>query len=104
MKRRMKLMFKSYTDQKTFETADASKSKIVELHRTLNEDDIFERITEWKKQAKSIQKFFSNYIDQVETILMSTAATRKADWKLHLAKVEEMLPYFHVHDQYNYGR
>ena len=43
-------------------------------------------------------------MDQVETLLMFTAATRKADWKLHLAKVEEMLPYFHAHDQYNYGR
>ena len=45
-----------------------------------------------------------NYIDQVETLLMFTAATRKADSKLYLAKLEEMLPYFHAHDQYSYGR
>ena len=96
--------YQSYTDQKTNEAANAFKLKIVELHRRLNEDDIFERIIEWKKQAKGIQKFLSNYIDQVETLLMFTAATRKADWKLHLAKVEEMLPYFHAHAQYNYGR
>ena len=77
--------YQSYTDQKTNEAANAFKSKIVELHRRLNEDEIFERIIEWKKQAKGIQKFLSNYIDQVETLLMFTAATRKADWKLHLA-------------------
>ena len=55
---------------------------MVELHRRLNEDGIFERIIERKKQAKGIQKSLSNYIDQVETLLMFTAATRKADWKL----------------------
>ncbi|KAJ8046467.1 hypothetical protein HOLleu_05142 [Holothuria leucospilota] len=35
---------------------------------------------------------------------MFIAATRKGDWKLHLATTEDLLPYFHAHDQYNYGR
>ena len=38
--------YQSYTDQKTNEAVDAFKSKIVELHRRLNKDDIFERIIE----------------------------------------------------------
>ncbi|KAJ8049223.1 hypothetical protein HOLleu_01865 [Holothuria leucospilota] len=35
---------------------------------------------------------------------MFIAATRKGDWKLYLATTEDLLPYFHAHDQYNYGR
>ena len=35
---------------------------------------------------------------------MFTAMTRTSHWKLHLAKIEELLPYFHAHDQYNSGR
>ena len=77
---------------------------MVDLHRRLNENDIFETIIERKKQAKGIQKFLSNYIDKVETLLMFTAATRKADWKLHLTTFEGTLPYSHAHDQYNYGK
>ncbi|KAJ8034055.1 hypothetical protein HOLleu_24474 [Holothuria leucospilota] len=41
---------------------------------------------------------------QVQALLMFIAATRKGDWKLHLATTEDLLPYFHAHDQYNYGR
>ena len=35
---------------------------------------------------------------------MLVAATRMSNWRLHLAKMEELLPYFHAHDQYNCGR
>ena len=41
---------------------------------------------------------------QVKVLLMFTAAIRNADWKLHLSTTEQLLPYFHGHDQYNYGR
>ncbi|KAG1655742.1 hypothetical protein GQR58_024329 [Nymphon striatum] len=41
---------------------------------------------------------------QVKVLLIVTAATRSADWKLHLSTTEELLHYFHAHDQYNYGR
>ena len=37
-------------------------------------------------------------------LLLFIAATRTCNWKLHLAKMEELLPYFHAHDHYNYGR
>ena len=43
-------------------------------------------------------------MDQIETLLMYTEATRTDNWKLHLAKMEELLPYFNAHDQYNYAR
>jgi len=43
-------------------------------------------------------------MDQVQVLLKFIAATRTCNWKLHLAAMEELLPYFHAHDQYNYGR
>ncbi|KAG1715023.1 ABC transporter C family member 8 [Nymphon striatum] len=41
---------------------------------------------------------------KVKVLLIFTAATRRAGWKLHLSTTEELLHYFHAHDQYNYGR
>jgi len=38
-------------------------------------------------------------MDQVQVLLMFTAATRTCNWRLHLAKMEELLPYFHAHDE-----
>ena len=59
---------------------------------------------ERQESGKGIPKFMTNYMNQVMVFLMFVGATRKADWKLHLAKMEELLPYFHAHDQLNYGR
>ena len=59
---------------------------------------------ERQESGKGIPKFMTNYMNQVMVLLMFIGATRKADWKLHLAKMEELLPYFHAHDQLNYGR
>ena len=59
---------------------------------------------ERQESGKGIPKFMTNYMNQVMVFLMFIGATRKADWKLHLAKMEELLPYFHAHDQLNYGR
>ena len=74
------------------------------LNCFLSSTNVFKRITEWKTQSKGIQKFLRNYMTQVQALLMFIAATRKGDWKLHLATTEEMFPYFLAHDQYNYGR
>jgi len=70
----------------------------------LSANDIFGRRNEWKKQVKGISRFLRNYIDQVKNLLMFIAATRSCNWKLHLASMEELLPYFHAHDQYNYSQ
>ncbi|KAG1652168.1 Organic cation transporter protein [Nymphon striatum] len=53
---------------------------------------------------KESNVFLTNYMRQVKVLLIFTAATRSADWKLHLSTTEELLHYFHAHDQYNYGR
>ena len=45
---------------------------------------------------KGVQKFMVNYMNQVQVLLMFIAGTRGADWKLHLTKLEELLPYFHA--------
>ncbi|KAG1650791.1 hypothetical protein GQR58_027738 [Nymphon striatum] len=59
---------------------------------------------QWNRNAKGVQRFLTNYMRQVKVLLIFTAATRSADWKLHLSTTEELLHYFHAHDQYNYGR
>ncbi|KAJ8040903.1 hypothetical protein HOLleu_15346 [Holothuria leucospilota] len=80
------------------------EQQIEAINQQLGSTDVFKRITDWKAQSTGIQKFLTNYMTQVQALLMFIAATRKADWKLHLATTEDLLPYFHAHDQYNYGR
>ena len=80
------------------------QSQMAEMHQTLSACNCFERLNEWKGQAKGISKFLTNYMHQVEVLLMFTAATRTCNWRLYLAKLEELLPYFPAHDQYNYGQ
>ena len=43
-------------------------------------------------------------MNQVEVLLTCIAAIRTCNWRLYLVKMEELLPYFHAHDHYNYGR
>lgn len=95
--------FKLYVN-KTSKGAEAFEEQVNLMHHQLSTSDTFKRMEEWQENGKGIQKFMTNYMNQVMVLLMFIAATRKADWKLHLAKMEEMLPYFHAHDQFNYGR
>lgn len=80
------------------------RSHVATIEQTLSAEGMFELLGKWKHDGKGIQKFLTNYMAQIEVLLMFTAATRTSNWKLHLAKFEELLPYFHAHDQYNYGR
>ncbi len=80
------------------------KNHVAGVQQMLSANTMFERMTEWKESSKGIQRFLTNYMTQVQSLLMFIGATRTCSWKLHLAKVEELLPYFHAHDQYNYGR
>ena len=43
-------------------------------------------------------------MNQVEVLLWCIAAIRTCNWILYLAKIEELLSYFHAHDHHNYGR
>ena len=90
-----------FTDKKVM---NISEEAIRQLHMKLSSNSFFSCIAEWKEYAKGVQKFLLNYMNQVDVLLMFIAGTRGADWKLHLAKMEELLPYFHAHDLYNYGR
>ncbi len=71
---------------------------------TLCHTGVFRQMNEWNEHGKGIQKFLISYMKQVKVLLMFTAAIRSADWELHLSTTERLLPYFHAHDQYNYGR
>ena len=96
--------FGSYADETTDYLPDTFQRQVTEVHQMLSANDIFGRLNEWKKQAKGISRFLTNYMDQVKNLLMFIAATRSCNWKLHFASMEELLPYFHAHDEYNYGR
>ena len=95
--------FKSYINEPSKDTEEFQK-QINLMHHQLMTNDTFKRMEEWQENGKGIQKFLTNYMNQVMVLLMFIAATRKGDWKLHLAKMEELLSYFHAHDQFNYGR
>ena len=90
-----------FTDKKVM---NISEEVIRQLHMKLSSNNFFSCIAEWKGDAKGVQEFLLNYMNQVEVLLMFIVGTQGAGWKLHLAKMEELLPYFHAHDLYNYGR
>ncbi|KAG1676991.1 hypothetical protein GQR58_014037 [Nymphon striatum] len=96
--------FKGYTDGGTDRSSTEFKSHITTLHNILHTSGILTHMDQWNRNAKGVQRFLTNYMRQVKVLLIFTAATRSADWKLHLSTTEELLHYFHAHDQYNYGR
>lgn len=96
--------FRLYADGKKGYNSEQFKSQVHEVQQVLSVSNVFERLNDRKGHVKGIQKFLINYMNQVEVLLTFIAATRTCNWRLHLAKMEELLPYFHAHDHYNYGR
>ncbi|KAG1662607.1 hypothetical protein GQR58_020866 [Nymphon striatum] len=96
--------FKGYTDVGTDWSSTEFKSHITTLHNILHTSGILTHMDQWNRNAKGVQRVLTNYMRQVKVLLIFTAATRSADWKLHFSTTEELLHYFHAHDQYNYGR
>ncbi|KAG1662216.1 hypothetical protein GQR58_021026 [Nymphon striatum] len=92
--------FKGYTDGGTNRSSTEFKSYITTLHNILHTSGILTHMDQWNRNAKGVQRFLTNYMRQVKVLLIFTAD----DWKLHLSTTEELLHYFHAHDQYNYGR
>lgn len=48
--------------------------------------------------------FWVSYLDMVGSLLRFLRGTRNADWDLHLAVVEEIIPWFFSYDHVNYAR
>ena len=48
--------------------------------------------------------YWSSYIDMVQCLLLFLRATREGDWKLHLAFLRQILPWFFAYDRVNYAR
>ncbi|KAG8187105.1 hypothetical protein JTE90_004851 [Oedothorax gibbosus] len=48
--------------------------------------------------------FWVSYLDMVGLLLSFLRATRSANWFLHLAAIEEMIPWFFSYDHVNYAR
>ena len=49
-------------------------------------------------------QFWSSYTDAINIMLRFLRATREGNWKLHLATVRDMLPWFFALDRVNYAR
>lgn len=49
-------------------------------------------------------KYWSSYLDMVQLLLIFIRATRVSDWDLHLATIQEMLPWFFAYNRTNYCR
>ena len=48
--------------------------------------------------------FWSSYIEMVGLLLVFIRATRQSDWKLHIASVRSMLPWYFAYDRTHYSR
>ena len=51
-----------------------------------------------------MMEFWQSYLDTVDLLLCFVRATREGDWKLHLTCIQNMIPWFHAYDHYNYAR
>ena len=51
-----------------------------------------------------MMEFWQLYLDTVDLLLCFVRATREGDWKLHLTCIQNVIPWFHAYDHYNYAR
>ena len=51
-----------------------------------------------------MMEFWQWYLDTVDLLLCFVRATCEEDWKLHLTCIQNMIPWFHAYDYYNYAR
>ena len=51
-----------------------------------------------------LDKFLTQYLEQVESLLDLISACRSADWEGYLAALENIIKYFFAHDLLNYAR
>ena len=83
-----------------------NKEEVKISHQTLN--DIFESIDDkLKVHSEKLEyqgRFFRNYMDMFENLLLFVRASRQGAWELHLSSLNEFVKYFFAHDQLNYAR
>ena len=65
---------------------------------------MYQFFIEKDKSVNPTFEYWSSYIDMVQGLLLFLRATREGDWKLHLASLREILPWFFVYDTVNYAR
>ena len=51
-----------------------------------------------------LSNFWRSYIDLVDILLNMVRASREGNWELHLAAIEQMIPWCFAHDNINYAR
>ena len=68
---------------------------VLTMYQSFIEREILENLT---------LDYRSSYIDTVQGLLLFLRATREGDWKLHLASLHQILPWFFAYDRVNYAR
>ena len=60
---------------------------------------------EWQEKLPPTQRFYADVGGEYGRLAMQLIrADRERDWLLHVATIEEMLPYFHAYDRHHYAR
>ncbi|XP_065182225.1 uncharacterized protein LOC135812936 [Sycon ciliatum] len=80
----------SVTSSSSYQKLEQGYRKHVQLQRT--------------SPASPMAQFWLTYLDMVGLLLQFIRATRTGNWSLHLACIENMLPWFFAYDRQNYSR
>ena len=115
----VRLIWKAFLEASSADECDSALDLVKEFNEvgpTMNLFDITQqdRITAILTMYQSfIEKerlenptfdYWSSYIDMVQCLLLFLRATREGDWKLHLASLRQILPWFSAYDRVNYAR
>ena len=68
-------------------------------------DKLSDSLVEFIRSDQSpMHVFWNSYIDMVNWLLLFIRSTRQANWDLHLACIQEMIPWVHAYDRINHAR
>ena len=80
-----------------------SKEDFEKLLDSLHMDKLNDSLVEFTRSDQGpMHAFWNSYIDIVNWLLLFIRWTRQANWDLHLACIQEMIPWVHVCDRINY--
>lgn len=75
---------------------------VINAKQKLSDVGILAKLNLVASPTRPTAVFLCNYMRQVMNLLNYIGATRLRNWMQHLATKEEMVKYFHAHDQSNY--
>lgn len=82
-------------------------TEVTSCHVKLNnlmEQNIGSELEAFDNTLEHQPRFFRNYMNMFENLLLFVRASRQGHWELHLSALNEFVKYFFAHDQLNYAR